>query len=178
MEEVRCYRKIIRQWVPALLPLTIALACYVAFRSRRTVVNEIIVSCGGMTFYTDLTSVLSNWLAPLSPYSGWLPSFLWVLALALSARGWWLRVFHVSLPLAVTPALLNAGWECVQALHWSDGAANMGDVVAGFAASAVIMIWDAARQRRPKVLHRLRWRHSLIAFSAWAIIYLADVRIS
>ena len=177
MEKVSPAWKNLRQWMPALLPLLLALACYIAFRTPRTIANDLIVLLAGQEFFTFLSSHLSQWLAPLKGSSGWLPSFLWVLALALWARGWWLSFSGIRFPLVAAPAILNALWEMVQALHWSDGFANWSDVFAGLFASAVVFYWDIIRNRGEKILPRLCWHHSLIAVIGWSIIYLADVRL-
>jgi hypothetical protein len=177
MEKVKPEWNCLRQWLPAMLPLLLALACYIAFRTSRTVVNEWITLMAGKEFFTSLSYHLSQWLSPLHESSGWLPSFLWVLALALWARGWWLNIAGFRFPLVVAPALLNAMWELVQALHWSDGFGNWHDALAGFAASAMVFNWDRIRRRGAKILPRLCWRHSLIALIGWSMIYLADVRV-
>lgn len=165
----------IRQWLPALLPLLLALACYIAFRTPRTVVNQCIIIVAGNEFFASLSSQLSQWLLPFRESSGWLPSFLWVLALGLWVRGWWLSLGGMLFPLVFAPALLNALWEVVQFSHLSDGNGNANDVVAGISASAIVFCWDKMCGRKVKVLPRLCWRHSLIALMGWAIIYLGDV---
>ncbi len=177
MEKVNTEWNRLRQWVPALLPLLLALACYIAFRTPRTVVNELIVFIAGNDFFVSLSSQLSQWLVPLRESSDWLPSFLWVLALALWARGWWLSLVGIQFPLVFAPALLNALWEVVQALHLSDGDGNWHDVLAGIAASVIVFCWDRICRRGLKVLPRLCWRHSIIALIGWAMIYLGDVRV-
>jgi hypothetical protein len=177
MEKVNTEWNRTRQWLPALVPLLMALACYIAFRTPRTVVNEFIVFFAGNDFFLSLSSQLSQWLIPLRDINGWLPSFLWVLSLALWARGWWLCLGRIQFPLVFAPALLNALWEAVQTLHLSDGDGNWNDVSAGIAASLIVFCWDSMRRRGEKVLPRLCWRHSFIALIGWAIIYLGDVRV-
>jgi hypothetical protein len=177
MEKVNPAWTSFRQWMPALLPLLLAMACYIAFRTSRTVANELIVLLAGNDYFTALSSLLAQWLSPIEEGSGWLPSFLWVLALALWARGWWLSFSGIRFPLVAAPAVMNAIWECVQALHLSDGHANWADVFAGFAASAVVFIWDKIRKREAKILQRLCWHHLWVAMIGCSMIYLADVRV-
>lgn len=101
-----------------------------------------------------------------------LPGGLWVFAATLVS--WRLRpaLGNWRLPLRGVPVLVATGFEVVQALGWTDGTPDTGDVVSAWAGCALACLWMRGDQGGT---HRwsARWQGAACA-ACHAALFLAD----
>jgi hypothetical protein len=161
------------------ITLLFGLAFYMAYRTDQTVACR----CLGMILGEDASAALRHTLqnAMDMPTSlrGCLPSFLWVLAVTSVLLEW--RVvgdspaFRRSVSLAPIGFFLNAVWEGVQWLRFTDGRADLSDIIAGGLGWLVAAGLCHLTPLPGREIRQLRPGPIAIVVGCFAIMGLADV---
>jgi hypothetical protein len=121
------------RWSCIFVGLLLGLLFYLAYRSDYTLSNRLLRWLCGTGNYLHLKQEARRWLLVPACLRGALPSALWCFVVTNLLGGWKIQTPRGERPLAWIVPLMNAGWEAVQALHWTDGCADWLDVLAGFA---------------------------------------------
>ncbi len=120
--------------VCSVVGMGVGLLFYFAYRSEYTVSNRLVRACTGSSHYAELRLQVRQLLPVPAVVRGCLPSALWCLIVTSFFGGWNLRLAQGTIVrVAWLCPFLNAAWELVQGVGWTDGHADGLDVLAGFA---------------------------------------------
>lgn len=159
----------------ALLGLAFGFVFYLAHRSDHTLSNRLVRSVCAPLRYGELQRQLHAALPVTPALRGCLPSALWCFIVASLLGGWQIRVgWKRRFPLAGAGVLVNAAWEVIQWLNWTDGRGDWRDVVAGLAGWALAHLALAAGDDTPELSTPSGWRWGVVV-SGLACMGLADV---
>ena len=159
----------------ALTGLGLGLVFYLGYRSDQTVSNRLLRWICSQSAYEHGQVIARHWLPVPSPLRGCLPSALWCLIASSLTGGWKLCVGRRwILPCASLSPWINAAWEIVQGLGWTDGCGDVLDGVAGIAgwALAAFMLREVARA--VPLRFSWNWRMGVVAL-AFACMGFADI---
>lgn len=124
----------------ALAGLGCGLLFYVAYRCDQTLSNRLVASLCGER-YVQIKDALRHWLALPPVLRGCVPSALWCFVGGCLCGGWRVRLGQkCEIGLVWLFPALNATWEGVQALGWTDGRADATDVLAGAVGGVLSLI--------------------------------------
>jgi hypothetical protein len=162
--------------VCALLGLGLGLLFYLAYRSDHTVSNRVVSYLCGPSGYLELKQELRLWLPVPVFLRGCLPSALWCLIVTSLLGGWKIRIGNShALPLAGLCPLINATWEIVQWIGWTDGRADWRDAVAGLVGWLIAHALFFRSARPSEEISALwNWRVGVV-MTGFACMGLADV---
>jgi hypothetical protein len=165
-----------RRLACTFLGLALGVFFYLAYRSDYTVSNRWVSYLCGPSTYRVLKHELAHWLPIPAVLRGCMPSALWCFIATSLFGGWTIRIsVDRAPPLAPVPPLLNAGWELVQWLGWTDGRADWRDVVAGFVGWGIARLLFLRPARPLKEISALwNWRLGVVV-AGLGCIGLADV---
>ncbi|MES2692690.1 MAG: hypothetical protein V4773_04400 [Verrucomicrobiota bacterium] len=159
----------------ALTGLGLGFLFYLAHRSDHTLSNRLASSLCG-TSYFPLKQELKQWLPMAPALRGCLPSALWCFIGTSLFGGWKIRLgMRRVLPLAWLCPCLNALWEVIQWIRWTDGRADPLDVVAGLVGwLGAHLILFRAEQPTEEIATLWNWRVGVV-LTGCACMGLADV---
>lgn len=130
---------------------------YAVYRCDQTLSNRVLSAVCGER-YAQLRDTLRHWLALPPVVRGCLPSALWCFVGSCLCGGWHVRVgSRRELGLVWLFPTINAAWEGVQALGWTDGRADVADALAGMVGGTLA-----------RVIFRARMAHDHVAFFPWS----------
>lgn len=161
----------------AIAGLILGLLFYVAFRCDQTLGNRLVAGLWGER-YPVVKDALRHGLALPPVLLGCMPSGLWCFVGSCLCSGWRVRFGKArEMGLAWLFPSLNALWEAVQGLGWTDGRADAADVLAGLVGGALSCAIFRFRhpEQRPAALVVFRgWRLGLLLVGV-STMGLADV---
>ena len=123
---------ILRRLFSACLGLALGLGFYLAYRSDYTLSNRLVRHLCGSANFVHFQQELRHWLPVPLLLRGSLPSALWCFVVTSLVGGWKVSVDgRIIVQLVWLAPLFNACWEFIQWIGWTDGHADLMDVVAG-----------------------------------------------
>jgi len=154
--------------------LLVSLFVYLFYRTEQTVINHLVIATIGEAPYW----VIRDWinqhihLGPFGVYS--LPEALWVLAITLLSKRYYLGLNRLKISLKFVPVLLVIGFEWFQFAHWANGRFDWVDLAGG------IVFWVLGLlvlpEKEPKASLLAKWNfHGVACVLSYAIVYLAHV---
>jgi hypothetical protein len=165
-----------RRLACAFLGLALGGFFYFAYRSDHTLSNRLVGYLFEPSTYRVLKQEVAHWLPVPSVLRGCMPSVLWCF-IATSLFGGWTIRFSADRTIALMPVppLLNAGWEFIQWVGWTDGRADWRDVVAGLVGWVIACILFLRPTKPTEEISVLwNWRLGVVA-AGLGCMGLADV---
>jgi hypothetical protein len=149
---------------------------YLAHRSDHTLSNRLVSYVCGPSAYVQLKQELRHWLPVPLVLRGCLPSVLWCFIVISLFGGWKIRIGGCRmLPLAWLSPVINACWEIIQCIGWTDGHADSLDVVAGLVGWTIAhVIFFHSPKPAEEISALWNWRMG-IAMTGFATMGFADV---
>lgn len=160
------------------LVLLVGLFFYAGCRTSATVSNRLLFVMLGPDGFESIQVWAGRLFSPVAWLHGALPSLLWVLVVTTLIGGWRLSLGarkHYRLSLHWLPLLTNAAWEAVQALHFTDGAADAGDVWAGVCGGLIGIVLFYSEPQQELAEADARSLKVMVVLAGFACMALADV---
>ena len=156
------------------LALLLSLFVYLFFRTEQTIVNYLFIKIwGGEPFYQSRAWVTARVnLSNFQMYS--MPEALWILAITLLSKRYMIQLGNRHISLWYLPLILAFGFEFFQWMHWSNGSADLNDLLgAGLFWALGMTVFP---EKEPKIsLFQSFNIHALLCTGAYAVVYLAHV---
>lgn len=113
----------------AVLGLSASLFIYLFYRTKNTVVNELIVLLLSPGAYAEIRSSVADVISLNDPFVFSLPGGLWVFCVAILSKGFYLKIGKFTISIVFLPVLFAIGLEIFQLFHITHGTFDPWDIV-------------------------------------------------
>jgi len=117
-----------RTYSLAAVPLLISLFIYLFYRSRSTVVNELMAFIFSSGVYNQARRAVSYAIPLSEPVVFSLPGGLWVFCLTILSKDLYLKIGNTRIQVALLPILFVIGLEFLQLIHFTNGTFDLWDI--------------------------------------------------
>jgi hypothetical protein len=156
------------------IALSVSLFIYLFYRSKNTVVNELIVLLLTPTTYSEIRTRITDMIPLSEPILFSLPGGLWVFCMTVLSRDLYLQIRRHKIMIVNLPLLFAIGLEFLQRLRITNGTFDLVDI--GF----YLLFWMLAyfgfkpRSAEPDRLSPFTFK-GFICLACFLAVYLAHV---
>lgn len=156
------------------MALSVSLFIYLFYRSRKTVVNELIATLLSPDAYAEIRSSVAGAIPLHDLIQFSLPGGLWVFCMTILSKDFYLKIREQKIRMVAVPVLFALGLEFFQLLHLTNGTFDLWDI--GF----YLLFWLLAyvgfpsRDSQQEILYPFT-RKGLICLGCFFSVYLAHV---
>jgi hypothetical protein len=117
-----------RTYSLAAVALSVSLFIYLFYRSKSTVVNELMAFIFSSNVYNQVRQTVSYAIPLSEPVIFSLPGGLWVFCLTILSKDLYLKIRNNRIKVAVLPILFVLGLEFLQLIHFTNGTFDLWDI--------------------------------------------------
>ena len=154
--------------------LLLSLFIYLFYRTEKTLVNELAVFLVSEELYFYVKKWISSFL-PLSDFIIYsLPEGLWVFAITLASKDFYLKILSLKINLIGIPPIFSVGLEIFQLFGLTNGRFDLFDILISlffwFLGCSFFRIYS----ERKNLVERIG-SQNILCFFSYTIVYLAHV---